>query len=109
MYDDQRRFNGMLGGKISNGIKWVPVINVFLFSYKNEGSERRRYNWLKLKNGTALGHDLMCLNAEKKDAVSWTYWFYKCNTCLCYCDEPGSDSERYFSLRAVESNIQANK
>lgn len=38
---------------------------------------------------------------------SWGRWFVKCSNCFCYCDDK-TNSERYFSLRPVVSDIQKN-
>lgn len=35
-------------------------------------------------------------------------WFVKCSNCWCLCDDI-TNSDRYFSLRAVESNIEKNQ
>lgn len=45
-----------------------------------------------------------------KQAQSWIRWFVQCSNCMCLCDDIKSKrSERYFSLRAVVSNIADNK
>lgn len=35
-------------------------------------------------------------------------WFVKCSNCFCLCDDI-TDSDRYFSLREVVSNIEKNQ
>lgn len=72
--------------------------------------ENRRYNFLRLENGTLNGHDVMCFAAEKTELVSWNSWLVNtCSYCFCFCDEPGERSDRFFSLRDVVSDIYANK
>lgn len=39
---------------------------------------------------------------------AFSKWFSKCTNCFCLCDDP-SNSDRYFSLREVVSNIDDKK
>lgn len=40
--------------------------------------------------------------------TAWVRWFVKCSNCFCLCDDE-KDSDRYFSLLDVLSNIDKNK
>lgn len=68
----------------------------------------KRYKYLKYENGRHLGDESGC--AQTIQAKSWTDWFVRCHNCFCLCDdESDSASDRYFSLRPVVSDIQANQ
>lgn len=78
--------------------------------FQRDEMENRRYNFLRLNNGTLDGHDVMCFKAERSPLASWSSWLVnKCSNCFCFCDEPGDRSDRYFSLRNVVSDIYSNK
>ena len=48
------------------------------------------------------------LDEHKVD--SWWRWiFWHCSYCFCKCDAPGPNSDRYWSLKPVLSDIEANK
>lgn len=79
-------------------------------SLQKDEVESRRYNFLKLNNGTLDGHDVMCFEAERTELTSWSRWLInKCTNCFCFCDDPSKRSDRYFSLRNVVSDIYSNK
>ena len=41
---------------------------------------------------------------------SWWRWlFWHCSYCFCKCDAPGPNSDRYWSLKSVTSDIESNK
>ena len=41
---------------------------------------------------------------------SWWRWlFWHCSYCFCKCDAPGPDSDRYWSLKEVATDIESNK
>lgn len=57
-----------------------------------------------------LSFSLRLRHFYRAQAQSWIRWFVQCSNCLCLCDDIKSKrSERYFSLRAVVSNIADNK
>ncbi|XP_055324718.1 uncharacterized protein LOC129579094 [Sitodiplosis mosellana] len=74
-----------------------------------EESSARRYNFLEYDDGSALGGESNCNRLHVVRANSWWSWFVHCSNCFCYCDEPGIQSDRYFSLRSVVSNTNENK
>lgn len=77
--------------------------------FQKDEMESRRYNFLKLNNGTLDGHDVMCFEAERAPLASWSSWLVnQCSNCFCFCDD-ATDSDRYFSLRNVVSDIHSNK
>ncbi|CAG9863090.1 unnamed protein product [Phyllotreta striolata] len=65
----------------------------------------RRYEFIDLKN-KVLGEKTYCSN---RDVDSWTRWFVHCSYCLCFCDQQGPESDRYFNLRPVRSDTASNK
>lgn len=67
----------------------------------------RRYKYLKFENGRHLGDKGGC--AQGIVSRSWTDWFVRCHNCFCICDEADNASDRYFSLRDVVSDIEANQ
>lgn len=69
--------------------------------------DMKRYKYLKYENGRHLGDKSGC--AQGIQTKSWTDWFVRCHNCFCLCDESDSASDRYFSLREVVSDIQANQ
>lgn len=84
--------------------------NPIAFCLQTDEIENRRYNFIKFKNGSMNGHDVMCFRAEKTELSVWSTWLInECSNCFCYCDEPGEKSDRYFSLREIVSDINENK
>lgn len=49
-----------------------------------------------------------CINSLILQANAWVRWFVKCSNCFCLCDDI-TNSDRYFSLREVVSNIEKNQ
>lgn len=81
-----------------------------MIQFQRDEWENRRYNYVKFKNGSLNGHDVLCFKAEQTELASWSSWLVNtCSNCFCFCDEPGEKSDRYFSLREATSNINANK
>lgn len=69
-------------------------------------SSPRRYEYIKLHSGKVLGNENRC---STKGVYSWTRWFVHCSTCLCYCDEQGALSDRYFNLRPTTADVEKNR
>ena len=47
---------------------------------------------------------------DKIKVDSWWRWlFWHCSYCFCKCDAPGPNSDRYWSLKSVTSDIESNK
>lgn len=68
----------------------------------------RKYDWIEYEDGQLLGNKGQCVNKIKVD--SWWRWlFWHCSYCLCKCDAPGPDSDRYWSLRPALSDVAKNK
>ncbi|XP_033148934.1 uncharacterized protein LOC108595224 [Drosophila busckii] len=73
----------------------------------------RRYDYVEYDNGRVIGadagtHGTQC-PGPKQEADSWSYWFWRCNYCLCLCDdEESAVSDRYFSLRDTLSDFRLN-
>lgn len=77
---------------------------------KADELENRRYNYVTFSNGTMNGHNVLCFKAEQMQlAIKSNQITNECDNCFCLCDEPGENSDRYFSLREVTSDISANK
>lgn len=74
---------------------------------KNEAESNRRIDFVKLGSGRLLGHEVE--PCEQYEAKAFMMWLTTCRYCFCYCDAPGPNSDRYFSLRDVTSNITENK
>lgn len=86
-------------------------MNIFFnqISQYFQAGKNRRYNNIKYSGGRIAG-DSKAVCDDKLRAESWIRWFVKCSNCICLCDEVNSKkSDRYFSLRPVESNIADNK
>ena len=48
--------------------------------------------------------------SDKIKVDSWWRWlFWHCSYCLCKCDAPGPESDRYWSLRPVVADVANNK
>lgn len=72
--------------------------------------ENRRYNYVTFKNGSMNGHNILCFKAEQTQLATMSEQLTnECGNCFCFCDEPGEKSDRYFSLKDVISDIDANK
>jgi hypothetical protein len=65
----------------------------------------RNYHYFKLFGKEIYGNYKSCSLLEKE---SWIRGFVRCDYCFCLCDEDGSDSHRYFSLREVNANSNQN-
>jgi len=47
---------------------------------------------------------------DKIKVDSWWRWLlWHCSYCLCKCDQQGPDSDRFFSLKPVTSDLSSNK
>ncbi|KAL0268009.1 UNVERIFIED_CONTAM: hypothetical protein PYX00_010108 [Menopon gallinae] len=70
----------------------------------------RRYDWIEYENGQVYGNKGKCLarNLFKVDSW-WRYLFWHCSYCLCLCDNGNYNSDRYFNLREVTSDVSQNK
>merc|ERR1719203_1567736 len=74
----------------------------------SEDQKERKYDWIEYEDGTRLGTKTQCKNEIKVD--SWWRWlFWHCSYCFCKCDAPGPNSDRYWSLKPVVSDIESNK
>jgi len=74
----------------------------------SQNQKERKYDWIEYEDGTRLGRKNQCQNEIKVD--SWWRWlFWHCSYCFCKCDAPGPNSDRYWSLKPVVSNIESNK
>lgn len=72
--------------------------------------EKRRYNYVTFNNGSMNGHNVLCFKAEQMQLSTRSERITNdCDNCFCFCDEPGGRSDRYFSLRELTSDIDANK
>lgn len=81
-------------------------------SFQIQNSAGRRYDLIKYDNGNTFGREAeqmyhKCESSSYR-VESWTRWFVQCSNCFCYCDEQ-INSDRYFSLRDVVSNIHRNQ
>ncbi|KAG4074552.1 hypothetical protein HA402_005617 [Bradysia odoriphaga] len=61
-----------------------------------------------LTEGRYFGQSGKCETKPKTLQTFRNEWFMSCNYCFCYCDEQGIDSDRYFSLREVVSDVRDN-
>lgn len=56
------------------------------------------------------GREILCFKAEQSTFSAWNdQQNHECSQCFCFCDEPGENSDRYFSLHEVTADIDANK
>ncbi|XP_072395988.1 uncharacterized protein [Diabrotica undecimpunctata] len=78
-----------------------------LITCDGEAGSHRRYTYIKYNGGRVLGKTGK-KSCAKRTVKSWTRWFVRCHYCLCYCDEPGLDSDRYFSLRPSIADVNNN-
>lgn len=71
-------------------------------------NRQRKYDWIEYENGIKLGPTQnQCINQVKVD--SWWRFLFHCSYCLCLCDSPSSNSDRFWSLQSQESDIATNK
>jgi len=74
-------------------------------------SRGRRYDWIQYKSGRVLGHqktDCDVKGQSLNTVNSWWRWFVHCSYCTCLCDQAGYNSDRYVSLHASLSDVDAN-
>ncbi|KAK9296369.1 hypothetical protein QLX08_009591 [Tetragonisca angustula] len=69
----------------------------------------RRYDYIEYENGMIYGQKNTCSKPVTKVDSWWRWLFWHCSYCFCYCDDNTMNSDRYFSLRKVESDIANNK
>ncbi|XP_018339502.1 PREDICTED: uncharacterized protein LOC108746909 isoform X1 [Trachymyrmex septentrionalis] len=70
----------------------------------------RRYEYIEYENGLHYGNNSKTCPGGITKVDSWWRWlFWHCSYCFCYCDDQNSNSDRYFSLRSVMSDISNNK
>ena len=63
-----------------------------------------------LKIGKSTKHIFFLLFSDEIKVDSWWRWlFWHCSYCFCKCDAPGPNSDRYWSLKPVISDIESNK
>ncbi|KAL1137746.1 hypothetical protein AAG570_009442 [Ranatra chinensis] len=73
-------------------------------------ANKRRYDWIEYENGHTLGMKKSCSRAITKVDSWWRWVFWHCSYCFCLCDDQhNSNSDRYFNLRPITSNILQNK
>ncbi|CAH0564543.1 unnamed protein product [Brassicogethes aeneus] len=68
----------------------------------------RRYEYIKYESGEVLGRETACFRGQTKVDSWWRWLFWHCSYCMCLCDEAGPNSDRFFNLRPVESNMTHN-
>ncbi|KAI4457296.1 hypothetical protein MML48_8g00010324 [Holotrichia oblita] len=65
----------------------------------------RRYDYIEYKNHETLGVKSNC----PTPIVNVNAWIRWCPYCMCYCDDAGVYSHRFFSLRPAVSDTNNNK
>ncbi|XP_033205259.1 chemokine-like protein orion isoform X2 [Bombus vancouverensis nearcticus] len=69
----------------------------------------RRYEYIEYENGRLFGQKDTCKRGTTKVDSWWRWLFWHCSYCFCYCDDNNINSDRYFSLREVVSDVANNK
>ncbi|XP_068970446.1 uncharacterized protein orion isoform X2 [Bombus flavifrons] len=69
----------------------------------------RRYEYIEYENGRLFGQKNTCKRGTTKVDSWWRWLFWHCSYCFCYCDDNNVNSDRYFSLREVVSDVANNK
>ncbi|XP_060813248.1 uncharacterized protein LOC132905692 isoform X2 [Bombus pascuorum] len=69
----------------------------------------RRYEYIEYENGRLFGQKNTCKRETTKVDSWWRWLFWHCSYCFCYCDDNNVNSDRYFSLREVVSDVANNK
>ncbi|XP_057325997.1 uncharacterized protein LOC130668027 isoform X2 [Microplitis mediator] len=97
----QRKCNGkVLHCQYFDSDMWICPSN------KNSN---RRYEYIEYENGRVLGKKGSCKNPITKVDSWWRWLFWHCSYCMCFCDDHNRDSDRYFNLRDVTSDVTNNK
>jgi hypothetical protein len=69
----------------------------------------RRYEFIQYNNGKTWGERTTCKNQWIQAEEYWLYnVLWRCDHCLCICDEQSKKSDRFFSLRQSVSDIKNN-
>ena len=84
------------------------LFHMFLNYFQKQNSDRR-YDYIEYENGMVFGQKNTCTKTVTKVDSWWRWLFWHCSYCFCYCDDNTLNSDRYFSLRKVESDIANNK
>ncbi|XP_017880888.1 uncharacterized protein LOC108625401 isoform X2 [Ceratina calcarata] len=69
----------------------------------------RRYEYIEYESGRLMGQKGTCSKPITKVDSWWRWLFWHCSYCFCYCDDSNINSDRYFSLRKVVSDVANNK
>jgi hypothetical protein len=67
----------------------------------------RRYDYITYDNGLVHGRKRECQTTKLRHWASSVV--FRCSYCFCLCDEEGSFSDRYVSLRAVNADYANNR
>lgn len=97
----QRRCNG----KILN----CEYIDSDMWICPSDRNSNRRYEYIQYENGLVYGNKNTCRRGTTKVDSWWRWLFWHCSYCFCYCDDHNSNSDRYFSLKSITSDISKNK
>lgn len=74
-----------------------------------QNNKNRRYEYIEYENGKMYGKKNTCSKQTRKVDSWWRWLFWHCSYCMCYCDDYSSNSDRYFNLRDVTSDVENNK
>ncbi|KAL7303455.1 hypothetical protein TKK_0004637 [Trichogramma kaykai] len=75
----------------------------------SDGKSDRRYEFIEFADGEKYGHtDRMC-PTDKVYAYAFPKLFWKCDYCVCTCEDDSSEIDRFVSLREATSDIEENK
>lgn len=98
-------------GSVFRWAKFRVLFGNFFFiwlGFNTQNDPTRRYETVHNDYGLMYGsgHPYQ----KWQQAKSWRRWlFWRCDYCMCICDEEGPGSDRYFSLRPVTSNTDSNR
>lgn len=73
-----------------------------------EPGSGRRYEYVEFENGKVLGRKQGCSRGTTSVDSWWRWLFWHCSYCMCLCDDPGRNSDRYFNMRPATSDIKNN-
>ncbi|XP_012541397.2 uncharacterized protein LOC105839550 isoform X2 [Monomorium pharaonis] len=92
-------------GKILN----CEYIDSDMWICPSDRNDSKRYEYIQYENGLHYGNPNTCPRPTIKVDSWWRWLFWHCSYCFCYCDDHSPNSDRYFSLRSVTSDISNNK
>lgn len=95
--------------KCNGKVLHCQFVDADMWICPSSSNSHRRYEYIEYENGKQFGQKNTCTRPTIKVDSWWRWLFWHCSYCMCYCDEDHPETDRYFNLRDVTSDIANNK